>query len=111
MQLTDIESLPEESATALKNKFKEVKQSAARFGAVRITSHRKTTGVYMDVQVFKELLKKSAQKDPLAQLNAEFDALYQSMQTADYPDKMDDVFHASDADLQSAVALSGGLER
>jgi len=110
IQLTDIKSLPEESATALKNKFKDVRQSAAKFGAVRITSHKKTTGVYMDIKIFRELLEKGAQNDPLANLTAEFDALYQTMQSPDYQDKMGDVFNASDADLKSAVSLSGGLD-
>lgn len=70
--------LPTVTATEAKNAFGAVLDKAGAHGAVAITKHDEVRAVVLSIEEYRALL--SRQRDPLAELEGEFDALLERMQ-------------------------------
>lgn len=69
---------PTVTATDAKNAFGAVLEKVSAHGVVGITKHDEVRAVVLSIEQYKALL--SRQRDPLAELSGEFDALLERMQ-------------------------------
>lgn len=70
--------LPTVTATEAKNAFGSVLDKVSTHGAVGITKHDEVRAVVLSIEHYRALLER--QRDPLAELEGEFDALLERMQ-------------------------------
>jgi antitoxin Phd len=100
-RLGELVDVPSVAATRLKNELGAVLEQAAR-GAVAITRHDAPKAVLVSYEEFQALVGARAQS--LNELDAEFDALLQRMQTPAAKKGVDAAFRASPAELGRAAA-------
>ena len=77
--LGDLVDIPAIPATRMKNQFGAILERTLRHGAVAITRHDTTKAVLLSYEEFLSLVKPRA--PALADLTAEFDAMFARMQT------------------------------
>ena len=102
-RLGELVDVPSVAATRLKNELAAVLEEAAR-GAVAITRHETPKAVLVSYEEFQALVNARAQS--LGELDAEFDALLERMQTPKARKGVDAAFRASPAELGRAAARS-----
>jgi prevent-host-death family protein len=100
-RLGELVDVPSVAATRLKNEFGAVLEEAAR-GAVAITRHDAPKAVLVSYEEFQALV--SARGQSLSDLDAEFDALLERMQTPKAKKGVEAAFRASPAELGRASA-------
>ncbi len=100
-RLGELIDVPSVAATRLKNELGAVLEQAAR-GAVAITRHDTPKAVLVSYEEFQALVDARAQS--LNELDAEFDALLERMQTPAAKKGVDAAFRASPAELGRAAA-------
>ena len=93
----DLVDIPTVAATRVKNEFGAVLEEAIQKGALSITRHKRPQAVLVSVEEFKALAGRSA--DTLGDLEGEFDALLQRMQTANARKGVEAAFKASPTQL------------
>jgi prevent-host-death family protein len=102
-RLGELVDVPSVAATRLKNEFGAVLEQAAR-GAVAITRHDAPKAVLVSYEEFQALVNARAQS--LGELDAEFDALLERMQTPKAKKGVAAAFAATGADLGRAAAAA-----
>ena len=102
-RLGDLVDVPSVAATRLKNEFGAVLEQAAR-GAVAITRHDAPKAVLVSYEEFRALV--NARSQSLGELDAEFDALLERMQTPKAKKGLASAFAASPAELGRAAVAS-----
>ena len=100
-RLGELVDVPSVAATRLKNELGAVLEQAAR-GAVAITRHDAPKAVLVSYEEFRALV--DARSQSLAELDAEFDALLERMQTPKAKKGVEAAFKASPAQLGRAAA-------
>jgi len=100
-RLGELVDVPSVAATRLKNEFGAVLEQAAR-GAVAITRHDAPKAVLVSYEEFQALVNARAQS--LGELDAEFDALLERMQTPKAKRGVEAAFRASGEELGSRAA-------
>jgi antitoxin Phd len=100
-RLGELVDVPSVAATRLKNEFGAVLEEAAR-GAVAITRHDAPKAVLVSYEEFRALVNGRSQS--LSELDAEFDALLDRMQSPKAKKGVEAAFHASPAELGRAAA-------
>ena len=98
-RLGELVDVPSVAATRLKNEFGAVLEQAAR-GAVAITRHDAPKAVLVSYEEFQALV--SARAQSLGELDAEFDALLERMQSPKAKKGVEAAFRASSAELGRA---------
>jgi prevent-host-death family protein len=102
----DVESV---SATAAKNEFGKVLDTALQQGAVAITRHDAPKAVLLDIEEYNALVAtKNGQLDRLA---AQFDELVGRMQTPQAQKAVRAAFAASPAELGKAAVIAATKDR
>lgn len=96
----DLDSSP---ASDLKNAFKSVFQQALKTGAVSITRNRKREAILLSAELYDQMVKELAARDPLKVLREEYDARFRSMQTDASQAAYEDAFAASPEELGKAA--------
>lgn len=96
-ELPKLEDLPRQTASDVKNKWREVLREVRETGSVAITNHSSVEVVLMNAQAYRELAASAAAlKDReaavLDQLSAQFDKRLASLQSPDAGDKAAAVF-------------------
>ena len=99
-RLGELVDVPSVAATRLKNEFGAVLEQAAR-GAVAITRHDAPKAVLVSYEEFQALV--NARSQSLGELDAEFDALLERMQTPKAKKGVETAFRASGAELGRAA--------
>jgi len=99
-RLGELVDVPSVAATRLKNEFGAVLEQAAR-GAVAITRHDAPKAVLVSYEEFQALV--NARSQSLGELDAEFDALLERMQTPKAKKGVEAAFRASGAELGRAA--------
>jgi len=99
-RLGELVDVPSVAATRLKNEFGAVLEQAAR-GAVAITRHDAPKAVLVSYEEFQALVNARAQS--LGELDAEFDALLERMQSPKAKQGVEAAFRASGAELGRAA--------
>lgn len=89
------------AATRVKNEFGTILEQATRGGAVAITRHDTPKAVLLSYDEFASLVR--ARSHSLDDLNAEFDALLDRMQTSIARKGVDAAFKASPIELGQAA--------
>src|SRR3954470_20143429 len=107
-RLGELVDVPSVAATRLKNELAAVLDEAAR-GAVAITRHETPKAVLVSYEEFKALVNARAQS--LDELDAEFDALLERMQTPKAKKGVEAAFRASPAALGRAAAAKPARKR
>lgn len=103
-ELVDVPTVP---ATRLKNEFSAVFEEAAQRGAVAITKHNTPKAVLLSVAEFEALTRAAA--PALDELDGEFDALLERMQTSRARAGLAAAFDASPDELgRAAVEAARG---
>ena len=102
-RLGELVDVPSVAATRLKNEFGAVLEEAAR-GAVAITRHDAPKAVLVSYEEFQALVNGRAQS--LSELDAEFDALLERMQSPKAKKGVEAAFRASPAELGRAAVAS-----
>ena len=100
-RLGELVDVPSVASTRLKNELAAVLEEAAR-GAVAITRHDAPKAVLVSYEEFQALVNSRAQS--LGELDAEFDALLERMQTPKARKGVEAAFKASPAELGRAAA-------
>ena len=96
-QLPKLEDLPRQTASDVKNKWRDVLREVRETGSVAITNHSSVEVVLMNAQAYRELAASAAAlKDReaavLDQLSAQFDKRLASLQSPGAADKAAAVF-------------------
>jgi prevent-host-death family protein len=99
-RLGELVDVPSVAATRLKNEFGAVLEQATR-GAVAITRHDAPKAVLVSYEEFQALVNGRAQS--LSELDGEFDALLERMQTPRAKKGVEAAFRASPAELGRAA--------
>jgi antitoxin Phd len=107
-RLGELVDVPSVAATRLKNELGAVLEEAAR-GAVAITRHDAPKAVLVSYEEFQALV--SARAQSLSELDAEFDALLERMQTPKARKGVEAAFKASPARLGRAAAAKPARRR
>jgi antitoxin Phd len=102
----DVESV---SATAAKNEFGKVLDTALQQGAVAITRHDAPKAVLLDIEEYNALV--AGKQGQLDLLTAQFDDLLQRMQTPQARDAVRAAFDASPAALGKAAVIAATKDR
>jgi prevent-host-death family protein len=102
-RLGELVDVPSVASTRLKNELSAVLEEAAR-GAVAITRHDAPKAVLVSYEEFQALVSSRAQS--LGELDAEFDALLERMQTPKARKGVEAAFKASPAELGRAAAAA-----
>jgi antitoxin Phd len=105
-RLGELVDVPSVAATRLKNEFGAVMDQAAR-GAVAITRHDAPRAVLVSYEEFQALVNGRAQS--LSELDAEFDALLERMQSPKAKKGVAAAFSASPAELGRAAAAKAAV--
>ena len=92
------------SATDAKNEFGKVLETALRSGAVVITRHQTPKAVLLAMDEFESLVGEGMRR--LDTLSAEFDAMFEGMQTPGFNARMKAAFGASPAALGKAAVVA-----
>jgi prevent-host-death family protein len=95
-RLGELVDVPSVAATRLKNEFGAVLEEAAR-GAVAITRHDAPKAVLVSYDEFRALVNGRSQS--LSELDGEFDALLERMQSPKAKKGVEAAFRASPAEL------------
>ena len=98
-RLGELVDVPSVAATRLKNEFGAVLEEAAR-GAVAITRHDAPKAVLVSYDEFRALVNGRSQS--LSELDGEFDALLERMQSPKAKKGVEAAFRASPAELGRA---------
>src|SRR5262245_66524007 len=101
-RLGELVDVPSVAATRLKNELGAVLEEAAK-GAVAITRHDSPKAVLVSYEEFQALVNARAQS--LGELDAEFDALLERMQTPKAKKGVETAFRASGAELGKAAVV------
>jgi prevent-host-death family protein len=96
-ELRDIEELPRQSATQVKNQWGEVARQVRQQGSVAVTNHSAVDMVLMDAELYRELSKgmallKSREQSVLDELASRFDSRLAVLQQPDAGRKLEAVF-------------------
>jgi prevent-host-death family protein len=96
-ELPKLEDLPRQTASDVKNKWREVLREVREAGTVAITNHSSVEVVLMNAQAYRELAAgaaalKDREAAVLDQLSAQFDKRLASLQSPDAGDKAAAVF-------------------
>src|SRR6478736_6545369 len=105
--LGELVDVPSVAATRLKNEFGAVMEQVAR-GAVAITRHDAPKAVLVSYEEFQALVNGRAQS--LSELDAEFDALLERMQTPKAKKGVEAAFRASGAELGRASVARAAVK-
>lgn len=105
----DLVDVPEVSATAAKNEFGRILETAIAEGAVAITRHNLPRAVLLSVEEFNALAK--GRPDELNTLSEEFDAMLDRMQTPAAGRALRRGFDASPAELGEAAVRAAKKKR
>jgi prevent-host-death family protein len=92
---------PSYTATQAKNEFGQILERAIRGDAVIITRHDAPKAVLISIDEYNALKKSPELK--LDELSAEFDAMFETLQTARARKAMDAAFHASPKQMGAAA--------
>ena len=97
-----ITEMPSVAATAAKNSFAKLMQTASRKGAVAITRHNEPEAVLMSLDEYQALVESG--NPHLTKLTTEFDALLEKMQGEHVKRGAQAAFNASPSSLGRAAA-------
>lgn len=88
-------------ATQAKNRFGEILQTAREAGPVFIERHGQAQAVVLGIDTYNKLIsnERSSQQRELDYWTREFNALHARMQTSEARRAVDDLFSATDAEL------------
>lgn len=88
-------------ATQAKNRFGEILQTAREAGPVFIERHGQAQAVVLGIDTYNKLIsnERSSQERELDYWTREFQALHARMQTQEARQAVDDLFSATDAEL------------
>jgi antitoxin Phd len=106
-RLGELVDVPSVASTRLKNELAAVLEEAAR-GAVAITRHNAPKAVLVSYEEFQALVNSRAQS--LGELDSEFDALLERMQTPKARKGVEAAFRASPAELGRAASAKAGAK-
>jgi len=106
-RLGELVDVPSVASTRLKNELAAVLEEAAR-GAVAITRHDAPKAVLVSYEEFQALVNSRAQS--LGELDAEFDALLERMQTPKARKGVEAAFRASPAELGRAASAKAAAK-
>ena len=97
--------LPVAPASDLKNAFKGVFQKVMVSGPVSITRNRKREAILLPADLYDQIIRELASRDPLEVFRREYDARFAAMQSDEAQGAYEDAFAASPSELgQAAVA-------
>lgn len=96
--------LPSSPASELKNAFKGVFKQALEVGPVSITRSRKREAVLLSTELYDQIIKELASRDPLEILRKDYDERFAGMQSAKASAAYEDAFNSSPEDLGKAAA-------
>jgi len=97
--LLDIDALPQQSASQVKNKWAELVLRVREVGSVAITNHSKVEMVVVEASRYKEMTAQleaiqRRREAALDALSKRFDEQLEAMQSPDFREKIDAVFAA-----------------
>jgi prevent-host-death family protein len=98
-ELLDIDALPQQSASDVKNKWAELVRRVREVGSIAITNHSKIEMVVVEAGRYQEMTAQieAVQRRRQAALDAlskRFDEQLEAMQSPDFREKLDAVFAA-----------------
>lgn len=105
----DLVNVPEVPATRFKNEFAAMFEQAARGGAVAITKHDTPKAVLISYDEFQALMR--SRSAGLGELEAQFDALLERMQTPKAKSAMAAAFEAPPGKIGRAAAKAVAAKR
>jgi antitoxin Phd len=97
------------SASDAKNSFGSILDRVTREGAVAITKHDKPVAMLVSIDAYRALVPPP--EESLKNLAAEFDAVYQRMQSPGAADAMQKAFAMTPAQLGRAAVLESAASR
>ena len=96
--------LPSSPSTDLKNAFKSVFQKVLESGPVSITRNRKREAILLSADLYDQIIKELASRDPLEVLRKDYDKRFATTQSPEASAAYEDAFNASPAKLGRAAA-------
>ena len=96
-ELPPLEDLPRQTASDVKNKWRDVVREVREAGSIAITNHSSVEMVLMNAEAYRQLAASAAalkerEASVLDQLSAQFDRRMAGLQAADAGDKAAAVF-------------------
>ena len=79
---------PVHPASAVKNGWSRIVESAVRHGEVIVTNHSRPEVIVIDVVVYADLVRRAQANDPLEVLQADFDRRFAALNTRPGADKL-----------------------
>ena len=79
---------PVHPASAVKNGWSRIVESAVRHGEVIVTNHSRPEVIVIDVAVYADLVRRAQANDPLEVLRADFDRRFAALNTRAGADKL-----------------------
>lgn len=97
MNVTTLDKLPRQSASQVKNRWRDVVREVRQAGSVAITNHSQVELVLVDAATYEQLAASAAalkarESSVLEQLSARFDERLAALQQPGASDKVDAVF-------------------
>ena len=96
--------LPASPSSDLKNAFKSVFQKALQSGPVSITRNKKREAILLSADLYDQIIRELASRDPLEILRKDYDKRFANMQSAEAATAYEDAFNASPEELGKAAA-------
>lgn len=87
IQLTGADT-PVHPSSAVKAGWGKILREVARHGEVIVTSHNRPQAVVVDIETYKNLVRRAQANDPLQALQAEFDRKLAAFNTAGAGDRL-----------------------
>jgi PHD/YefM family antitoxin component YafN of YafNO toxin-antitoxin module len=97
------QELPVAPASDLKNAFKRVFQQVVLSGPVSITRNRKREAILLPADLYDQIIRELASRDPLEVFRKEYDARFAAMQSDEAQEAYEDAFSASPDELGQAA--------
>ena len=97
VDLPELEQLPRQSASQVKNKWRDLVGEVQKNGSVAVTNHAQVEVVLVDAAVYKQLTEAAAaanarERTVLARLSADFEKRLASLQQPGFDEKVGAVF-------------------
>ena len=96
--------LPASPSSELKNAFKSVFQKVMESGPVSITRNRKREAILLPVELYDQIIRELASRDPLEVFRQDYERRFADMQSDEAIVAYDDAFSASPDVLGKAAA-------
>lgn len=96
--------LPTSPSTDLKNTFKSVFQKALESGPVSITRNRKREAILLSADLYDQIIKELASRDPLEILRKDYDKRFAAMQNPEAAVAYEDAFNCAPKELGKVAA-------